>query len=113
MYATSVPTSSNSFLNIVVEGCCHGELDQIYNTVNRISQEEGSCVDLLIICGDFQSVRNEQDLACLACPPKYRKMNTFYKYYSGSLKVEKELISVSLVELRRIYNELNWETFYQ
>lgn len=40
-------------------------------------------VDLLLICGDFQAVRNEDDLACMACPAKYRHMNTFYKYYSG------------------------------
>lgn len=35
------------------------------------------------VCGDFQAVRNEDDLACMACPAKYRTMNTFYKYYSG------------------------------
>ena len=28
-------------------------------------------------------MRNEGDLSTLACPPKYRDMNTFYKYYSG------------------------------
>ena len=27
----------------------------------------------------IQSCRNEADLSCLACPPKYRAMNTFYK----------------------------------
>ena len=40
-------------------------------------------MDVLLICGDFQAVRNPADLAGLACPPKYRSMNTFYKYYSG------------------------------
>ena len=28
-------------------------------------------------------MRNQADLACLACPPKYRDMQTFYKYYKG------------------------------
>lgn len=30
-----------------------------------------------------QSVRDYSDLACMACPPKYRALNTFYKYYTG------------------------------
>jgi lariat debranching enzyme len=30
-----------------------------------------------------QAVRNAADLAGMACPPKYRQMNSFYKYYSG------------------------------
>ena len=82
MYVNQVNDDSG-MVNIVIEGCCHGELDQIYLTAQRIAQEKNVAIDLLIICGDFQSVRNEQDLACLACPPKYRTMNTFYKYYSG------------------------------
>jgi lariat debranching enzyme len=28
-------------------------------------------------------VRNLDDLETLACPPKYRAMHDFYKYYSG------------------------------
>ena len=32
-----------------------------------------------------QAVRNLDDLTCMACPPKYRQMNTFYKYYIGQL----------------------------
>jgi hypothetical protein len=31
----------------------------------------------------WQAVRNLDDLECLACPPKYRALNTFYKYYTG------------------------------
>ena len=33
-----------------------------------------------------QAVRNDEDLCCMACPPKYRHMETFYKYYSGEKK---------------------------
>eukprot|EP00983_Pelagomonas_calceolata_P002071 69951-Pelagomonas_calceolata.AAC.1 len=32
------------------------------------------------------AVRNLDDLETMACPPKYRAMNTFYKYYSGEKK---------------------------
>ena len=28
-------------------------------------------------------MRNVDDLECMACPPKYRHMQSFHKYYSG------------------------------
>lgn len=28
-------------------------------------------------------MRNYDDLECMACPAKYRELQTFYKYYSG------------------------------
>lgn len=31
----------------------------------------------------LQAVRNMDDLETMACPPKYRDIQTFYKYYSG------------------------------
>ncbi|KAG7157311.1 lariat debranching enzyme A-like isoform X2 [Homarus americanus] len=71
---------------IAVEGCSHGELDTIYNSVVRLEQIHGFKVDLLLCCGDFQSVRNEQDLKCMACPVKYMEMHDFYKYHSGEKK---------------------------
>ncbi|KAJ9525186.1 hypothetical protein QJQ45_020701, partial [Haematococcus lacustris] len=68
---------------IAIEGCCHGELDKIYDTLQHLERVEGRKVDLLISCGDFQAVRNMDDLETMACPPKYRDMQTFYKYFSG------------------------------
>ncbi|ELT97436.1 hypothetical protein CAPTEDRAFT_170958 [Capitella teleta] len=73
-------------MKIAVEGCCHGELDKIYETIAFIEEKEKYKVDLLLICGDFQAVRNPSDFHALAVPPKFRKMNTFYKYYSGEAK---------------------------
>ncbi|GFT86236.1 lariat debranching enzyme [Nephila pilipes] len=70
-------------MKIAVEGCAHGELDKIYEALHVLEKENNIKIDLLIICGDFQSVRNPSDLHCMAVPPKYRTMNTFYKYYSG------------------------------
>lgn len=70
-------------MKIAVEGCCHGELDKIYETIGYLEQKEGIKVDLLLCCGDFQAVRNEGDLNCMAVPDKYRSMQTFYKYYCG------------------------------
>lgn len=73
-------------MKIAVEGCCHGELDKIYETVAFIEQKDDIKVDLLLICGDFQAVRNKSDFHALAVPPKYQRLNTFYKYYSGEKK---------------------------
>jgi hypothetical protein len=41
-------------------------------------------VDLLIIGGDFQAVRNAYDLNVTAMPSKYRMMADFHEYYSGA-----------------------------
>lgn len=64
---------------VAVEGCAHGELDQIYKSVEILANQKGVKVDLLICCGDFQAVRNENDLQCMAVPDKFRHMCTFYK----------------------------------
>jgi lariat debranching enzyme len=37
-------------VNIAFEGCCHGELDKIYKSLQKLSVP----IDLLIIGGDFQ-----------------------------------------------------------
>ena len=70
-------------MRIAVEGCAHGELDIIYETIQEMEKADGKKVDLLICCGDFQSTRNLSDLSCMAVPDKYKDMCTFYKYYSG------------------------------
>lgn len=70
-------------MHIAIEGCSHGELDTIYRAIKRLEEIHKLKVDLLICCGDFQSVRNEQDLKCMACPTKYMEMHDFYKYHSG------------------------------
>ena len=62
-----------------MEGCCHGELDMIYEALEYSQKKNNFKVDLLLICGDFQAVRNKADLQCMAVPPKHMKMNTFYK----------------------------------
>ncbi|WPK25454.1 hypothetical protein PUMCH_002771 [Australozyma saopauloensis] len=66
----------NYMVRIAVEGCCHGMLDAIYNLVALDTE-------LLIICGDFQAIRNRLDLGALKVPPKYLTMGDFPKYYLG------------------------------
>lgn len=70
-------------LTVAVEGCCHGELDAIYETIRQSEERAGVKVDLLLICGDFESIRNERDLSYMAVPNKYRTMNTFHEYMTG------------------------------
>lgn len=72
-------------MKIAVEGCCHGELDAIYASIQHLERVEGVKVDLLICCGDFQAVRNLDDLECMSVPDKYKELGTFYKYYSGQV----------------------------
>lgn len=69
----------DQFLQIAVEGCCHGDLDAIYNHIQELELKNGYKVDLLLICGDFQAVRNRQDLQCMAVPNKYKEMKDFHK----------------------------------
>ncbi|KAJ3189445.1 hypothetical protein HDU85_003075 [Gaertneriomyces sp. JEL0708] len=73
-------------MRIAVEGCCHGELDRIYASIKHLERVEGFTVDLLLVCGDFQSIRNLDDLGVMACPDKFRHIGGFYKYYTGEKK---------------------------
>lgn len=71
--------TSRSEMKIAIEGCAHGELEQIYDTIEFIQKKENIKVDLLICCGDFQSTRNLGDLDSMAIPKKFQDICTFYK----------------------------------
>ncbi len=45
-----------------MEGCFHGELEQVYKTMQIIEKEKNIKIDVLLCCGDFQSIRNEFDM---------------------------------------------------
>ncbi|KAI6116135.1 lariat debranching enzyme, C-terminal domain-containing protein [Pisolithus sp. B1] len=68
---------------IAVQGCCHGELDAVYSHIHNLETRHKYTVDLLLICGDFQAVRNQSDLLCMAVPQKYRQLGDFWRYYTG------------------------------
>lgn len=40
-------------MKIAIEGCCHGALNKIYQSIQDIEKKEGYKVDLLLICGYF------------------------------------------------------------
>jgi len=66
-------------MKIAVEGCAHGELETIYDSIQYLEKKNGIKVDLLLCCGDFEATRNIGDLECMAVPPKYRQIGSFYK----------------------------------
>jgi lariat debranching enzyme len=43
-------------LQIAIEGCAHGDLDNIYATLQHLEESENIKIDLLICCGDFQVI---------------------------------------------------------
>jgi lariat debranching enzyme len=75
--------STSSIVRIAVEGCCHGELDLIYERLLDHEKTSGKKTDLLICCGDFQSLRNPADFYSSSIPPKFQRLGSFPKYYSG------------------------------
>ncbi|KAK1816351.1 lariat debranching enzyme [Friedmanniomyces endolithicus] len=79
-----VSLSEQNGVRLAIEGCGHGTLHAIYASVEEACKRKGwPDVDLLIIGGDFQSVRNAYDLNCVSMPAKYRSMCDFHEYYSG------------------------------
>jgi lariat debranching enzyme len=83
--ATNIELKEENGVRLAVEGCGHGTLHAIYASIEQACKVKGwPGVDLLIIGGDFQSVRNAYDLNCVAMPAKYREMCDFHEYYSGA-----------------------------
>ncbi|KAG6005323.1 hypothetical protein E4U21_000238 [Claviceps maximensis] len=65
----------------------HGTLNAIYEGVGKACKVRGwNSVDILIIGGDFQAVRNAADLSIMSCPVKYRHLGDFPDYYAGTRK---------------------------
>lgn len=66
-------------MRVAVIGCCHGLLDAAFASISRLNPP----VDLIIMCGDFQAVRDTADLDSMSVPPRYRMMGDFPDYFSG------------------------------
>jgi len=83
--STNIELKEENGVRLAIEGCGHGTLHAIYASIEQACKVKGwPGVDLLIIGGDFQSVRNAYDLNCVAMPAKYREMCDFHEYYSGA-----------------------------
>ncbi len=78
--------SSKANVRIAIQGCCHGNIERIYDVLEERQRHDGKQIDLLICCGDFQALRNTSDFDTISVPQKYKDIGTFYKYYSGEKK---------------------------
>jgi lariat debranching enzyme len=88
----------------------HGTLNAIYASVAESCKVRGwDGVDLLIIGGDFQSVRNASDLTVMSCPVKYRHLGDFPSYYSGELQAP--YLTIFIAGNHEASSHL-WELFY-
>ncbi|KAI0534780.1 lariat debranching enzyme, C-terminal domain-containing protein [Xylaria digitata] len=97
-------------VRVAVEGCGHGTLDAIYASVATASKaRQWDGVDLLIIGGDFQAVRNAADLSVMSVPPKYRHLGDFPAYYSGEKKAP--YLTIFIAGNHEASSHL-WELYY-
>ena len=81
--SSQVKWGEKLIVQVAIQGCSHGELDEIYRTVEKYTETTSNPVDLLLLCGDFQALRSKHDFASLAIPPKFFSLGTFHEYYSG------------------------------
>ncbi|KAI0255194.1 lariat debranching enzyme, C-terminal domain-containing protein [Lactifluus subvellereus] len=96
-------------MKVAVEGCSHGELDAIYSHIQRLEAEKKCKVDLLLICGDFEAIRDNIDLETMAVPPKYKRMGDFHKYFTGQATAP--LLTVVIGGNHEASNHL-WELYH-
>ncbi|KAL7667579.1 hypothetical protein ACOME3_001056 [Neoechinorhynchus agilis] len=69
-------------VKVAIVGCLHGELNSVYEDIELIEKEMNVQIELVLVCGDFEAIRNHQDLDSVAVPSKYRKLGDFWSYYS-------------------------------
>ena len=81
-------------MKIAVFGCLHGMLNEMYKTVLDHERQTRSTIDFILVCGDCQTLRHYDDLACLAVPNKYKQLGDFHEYYAGKKQVPKLTIFV-------------------
>lgn len=72
-------------MKVAVTGCVHGDVEKMYESILKVARDRNANVDLVLVTGDFQSVRKESDLDSMSVPPKYRKLGSFHKYFNGEL----------------------------
>ena len=89
-FIESSGAQSATTFNVGIQGCSHGELDSIYEALEIYRDQKlkeadpNSAIDVLLCCGDVQTLRNVDDYHALAVPQKYKAMGDFHQYYSGA-----------------------------
>lgn len=62
---------------VAVVGCLHGKLEFLYEELSAWEVKTGQKIDFIICSGDFQSLRNANDMRAMECPDKYKEMGQF------------------------------------
>ena len=83
---SKIELNEENTLNIIITGCIHGCMDKMYKDIQDYEKEKKKKIDLVLCTGDFECMRNENDLKFLSCPEKYRHMGDFHKYYNSKIK---------------------------
>ena len=83
---SKIESSEDRTINIIVTGCIHGCMDKMYKDIQEFEKQNKKKIDLVLCTGDFESMRNEEDLKFLSCPEHYRHMGDFHKYYNSKVK---------------------------
>ena len=79
----SKTVSPKRVVHIALQGCCHGELDKIYDACREHERDTGQKIDFLLCCGDFQCTRDMEDVNFMAVPNKYKTLGDFPMYCDG------------------------------
>jgi lariat debranching enzyme len=79
--------NNKNTINIAITGCIHGHLSQLYTDLLEYQNKNNLNIDLVLCTGDFECMIKEDDLNYLNCPPKYKHMGDFHKYYEGILPI--------------------------
>ena len=58
----------------------------MYDKLRLWEQQNKLQIDVVLCCGDFQSLRDERDLEALKCPPKFKRLGGFAKYFAREKK---------------------------
>jgi len=64
-------------------GDVHGHMHTMVNHLQALEAHCGSPLSFVLQVGDFQPVRNEEDLNSMSVPSKYRKMGDFHDFSNG------------------------------
>ena len=73
-------------MRILCVGCLHAEWDLLVDKVEAILAS-GETLDLVLVAGDAETFRTEEDLKSFHAPEKYRVMGSFHKLYRGERRM--------------------------
>jgi len=70
-------------VNFAVVGDVHSKQDAMYGAALQWEQDNQKAIDAILQVGDFETIRNEADLAHYHAPQKYHKISDFADYFTG------------------------------